>query len=736
MEQRNESRDVSSVRRIRWYQSLTFQLGATWTVITILSILVLGVVLIGIAQRTQRENILRQQEKSARQVALLISSYINGVVNELSLFEGTQSLLALAPDEQKAALEQLLIRRRTVFSQIALLNSNGRETVKVSTTRTYTPGDMVSQAESEAFRTAVGGETYVSPIFVSPESGLLSVQVALPVKASGGRIAGILVAEANVARLWQDVARIEIGETGYAYLVDAEGRFLAYQEPSAVLQRYGEDMKSIPPVSDFLAGAQEEQTLLEYPGLNGQKVVGLFTPIPGTGWAAIVELPTQEAFASVRQMQIYLLGLTALGLFITVGLGFVLLNRTLRPILQLTDLAREVGQGNLTIEAPVRTKDEVGVLATVFNSMTTQLRQTLEGLEQKVTERTRALQTSTEVSRNLSSILDQQRLVIEVVEALRSAFNYYHVHIYLFDEAGENLVMMGGTGEVGKILLERGHKLPRGRGLVGRAAETKETVLVPETAQDPNWLPNPLLPETQAEIAVPIMVGEQVLGVLDVQNNVANSLKEQDAELIGSIANQVGIALQNIRQYETSRRLAIAVEQAVDGIAIASMDGFIQFANQAWAEIHGYENAQELIGQHLSIFHTEDQLLNEVTPFNETVLAKGENRAEIGHKHKDGSTFPTWMSVRALRDTQGAPIALVASAQDITERKRTEELIRRRAEREAFLNAISQKIQSTLSVEAALQVATRELGHALGRKKILAALESNRLRDDSRPELA
>ncbi|MBK7449947.1 MAG: PAS domain-containing protein [Anaerolineales bacterium] len=289
--------------------------------------------------------------------------------------------------------------------------------------------------------------------------------------------------------------------------------------------------------------------------------------------------------------------------------------------------------------------------------------------------------------------------------------------------------MTGGTGEAGKILLERNHKIPRGRGLVGRAADSGKVVLVPDTHADPNWLPNPLLSETQAEVAVPIMVGNQVLGVLDVQNNVANSLGTEDANLLQNIADQTAIALQNIQSTEnvkiSQEQYALALEGSNDGIWDWDIANNNIYYSARWKAMLGYEEHELTRGfvEWEERIHPDDR--DYAVKALEDYLERRapEYKVEIRLRHKDG----TWRWVRdtgkALRNPDGTAYRMAGSHADITEARLQQNLTAQRARQQEALNSISQKIQSTTSIEAALQVAARELGHALGRKPTLITLD-------------
>jgi signal transduction histidine kinase len=134
-----------------------------------------------------------------------------------------------------------------------------------------------------------------------------------------------------------------------------------------------------------------------------------------------------------------------------------------------------------------------------------------------------------------------------VVNRIKTEFNLYHVHVYLIEEGSGDLIMAEGSGEVGRQLKEKGHRLPAGRGIVGAAASTNEHFLSNNVEETPNFIRNPLLLDTKSELAVPLRKGGQVLGVLDMQSEQLNRFTAEEAALMQSIANQTAVALDNAR---------------------------------------------------------------------------------------------------------------------------------------------------------------------------------------------
>lgn len=201
-----------------------------------------------------------------------------------------------------------------------------------------------------------------------------------------------------------------------------------------------------------------------------------------------------------------------------------------------------------------------------------QLQQLNVDLENRVAARTQAIVTSAEISRTVSTILDKDQLVTAVAQEIRDAFNYYQVHFYLLNETANILELAAGAGHAGIELVNRRHKVPVEKGLVGHTARTNQPVLAADVSQVEFWLPNPLLPDTQSEVTVPVALGNKVLGVLDIQQNIRYGLNQNDVDLLLSISGQVAVALEN------ARLLAEARAQAEQEVLINQISQQIQNA--------------------------------------------------------------------------------------------------------------------------------------------------------------
>ena len=134
------------------------------------------------------------------------------------------------------------------------------------------------------------------------------------------------------------------------------------------------------------------------------------------------------------------------------------------------------------------------------------------------------------------------------------------------------MVLINGYGETGQKMLDAGHRMPMGSGLIGTAAATGETVMRSTLAEDPDWQPNPLLPETKGEIAVPIKWQDNVLGVLDVQSNQAGALAEDDRLLLEGLCGQIAIAMHSAELVEAVRQNEARLAEALRTARLANWE--------------------------------------------------------------------------------------------------------------------------------------------------------------------
>lgn len=166
------------------------------------------------------------------------------------------------------------------------------------------------------------------------------------------------------------------------------------------------------------------------------------------------------------------------------------------------------------------------------------------------------VQISTEISQEISKATALDDLFERAVTLTKERLGYYHTQLLRYDPMQDAVVLIAGYGETGAKMLAMGHRMEMGRGLIGTAAASGQTMMRPILANDPDWQPNPLLPETKGEIAVPIKLGDQVLGVLDVQSDRAGAITDDDRLLLEGLCGQIAVAIEQTRlRQEMEERL-------------------------------------------------------------------------------------------------------------------------------------------------------------------------------------
>ncbi|MCB9135631.1 MAG: GAF domain-containing protein [Anaerolineales bacterium] len=209
--------------------------------------------------------------------------------------------------------------------------------------------------------------------------------------------------------------------------------------------------------------------------------------------------------------------------------------------------------GHILVRLNVETDTDGHPLRAVGANQDITAQKEAEGI---LAKRATELETVTQVATAISTIASPQEILEYVSELTKERFGFYHAHVYLLDEEDGRLELAAGAGDAGRTMVAQGHAIPlaREQSLVARAARTRVGVVVNDVTQAPDFLPNPLLPETRAELAVPLLIRERVLGVLDVQSAQKEAFTDEDIRIQTILAAQIAVALENARAVEENAK--------------------------------------------------------------------------------------------------------------------------------------------------------------------------------------
>jgi len=343
-----------------------------------------------------------------------------------------------------------------------------------------------------------------------------------------------------------------------------------------------------------------------------------------------------------------------------------------------------------------------------------------ESLEQQVATRTQRLGVIAVMTERLNAILNLDELLNEVVNQLKENFNYYHAQIYLLDKDQEKLVLRAGTGAAGAEMEARGHaiSMQAATNLVVRAARSGKPVRIDNVQESPDWLPNLLLPDTCAEMAVPIILDRKVVGVLNVHKDEIAGFDESDASLLRSLANQMAVAIRNAR-------LFAEVEGTLNELREAQQ----KYVEQSWQKSKVLGKVRHLYAApHLNITEDEQRRLARdarklALTQKQPVIVESDDGAgkslvvpinlrdkPIGIlklKPKDNNQ-QTW-----TEDDLTMIETIIDQVAQTAENLRLFEDTRGRASREQIIRQITEKMRAATSMAELIQTVTNELGQQL-----------------------
>lgn len=699
-------------------------------------------------------------EQTGRQIDAFIEDALESIENEVQLPIFREALVS--PDEDfreteslvHQAMQVLLNENPEYLLRYSLLDREGRYITGLP----YLPDQLppflgINQSILNSLQVAlISNQPYVSPVILDPDTKEPRIFIAANINTEAGVPMGLLIATYDAGILQNIIEALNnaAGESSYGILYDEYHIQLAHGiNPET-------NFKSLVPLDSILINKLQESNRLydlppgeltiNYPalesGLDSSRQQPTFTldaseNIDKTSQVAVYRLNSRLwSVAFFQPQDIFLAPLDrqnrlnlALG-FLFAGISTLAAMGASRalgaPITNLTVLVEQITKGDLTIRVPVTTRDEIGRLASSFNSMTTQIQNLLSGLESQVADRTQQLekravqlQTAAEIAREASKAQDLYTLLNDAVILVNQRFNFYHAGIFLLDENKEFAVLRAANSEGGKQMLASGHKLKVGEvGIVGETTQTGNPHITLDVKRDSTHFAHDFLRETRSEMALPLKIGEEIIGALDVQSYEEGAFDEDDIVILQVLADQLAVAIRN-------SYLLAELQQTVRQLQAAYGD----YTQRSWREwSQGLRKGYHYHNNRIEPVLVQTPEVIQAWESGQTITTSSDSQTSLAVPIKLRDTTLGVINLKfTIMQVPGEMVDLVNEIGNrlalALENARLLEATQERAARELLIGQVATRMRETLDVNTVLKTAVEEIRDALELHDITIQLE-------------
>ena len=427
-----------------------------------------------------------------------------------------------------------------------------------------------------------------------------------------------------------------------------------------------------------------------------------YTPIFTSGGERVgvlgVDISADTILAQEQAYRNRLITIFFSTLLVLVVIGIISANYLAKPIVNLRDAAEKVSKGDFAYRiTKIPGTRELAELAIDFNSMTANLSDLINDLEQRVAERTADIERKTDqlraasfIARQTAEVHDLASLLDIVVRLVSDQFGFYHTGIYLINEAGDEAVLQAASSEGGLRMIKNGHSIAVGSlGIVGYALVQKKPRIVFDVGTDAILFNNPDLPMTRSEVALPLVVRNKVLGVLDIHSDKPQAFGAEDIDVLQTLADQVAVAIENARLLDESQAAVMQLETLT-----------ADRTSEAWS--------QELKKKERVFTYTplglraEKVSIKDDSAINTAITLRGNKIGNISISRKEEAAWNKTDEdfILEVANQVGLAIDNIRLLEDATQRAKQEQTVGRLATR----------FGQSLDIDALIQTAARELG--------------------------